>query len=212
MPNFQHYWGISRLKQLLRQGWVNNVPISAIESVADHSFAVGYFSYIFSLWENDLRSKKKQDLLKLEASKYCVAGLFHDIAESYYIDFDKNVIDLVPEAKSLKKTAETRGFNKILEFWAKKNRNISKNMEKLFIENLDQESKLFIEVIDKIELHWQTLTYYMNNWISLSNAQPFITSTYEFIKKNQEKFNFIENLLKEKLIFENLQNVIDIKK
>ena len=206
MSKTQHYWGISRLKQLLRQGWINNVPISAIESVADHSFAVGYFSYIFSLWENELRRKKKQNLLLLDPSKYCVAGLFHDVAESYYLDFDKNVMDLVPEAKSIKKTAEKRGFNKIKEYWSKKDENISKSMDKLFIENLDQESRLFIELVDKIELHWQTLTYYTNNWISLSNADPFITSTYNFIKKNQDKFIFVENLIKEGLILENLEN------
>ena len=204
--NFQHYWGISKLKQLLRQGWINNVPISAIESVADHSFAVGYFSYIFSLWENDLRKKSNQKLLLFDPSEYCVAGLLHDIAESYYLDFDKNLLDLVPEAKTIKNTAETRGFDKIKNFWATKSSNISNNMEKFFIENLDHESKIFIELIDKIELHWQTLTYYKNNWISLENAEPFIHSTYEFILKNKGDFIFIEKLLIEKLIIRNLQN------
>ncbi|MHA2104339.1 MAG: HD domain-containing protein [Candidatus Hodarchaeales archaeon] len=205
MTNFDHYWGISKLKQLLRQGWINNVPVSGIESVADHSFAVAYFSYIFSLWENELRQENNQPLLKKEPQDYCVIGLMHDIAESYYLDLDKNVIDLIPEIKNLKKTAEERGFKKINEFWSNKSEKISKNLDDKFSDALDDESRIFIELIDKLELHWQTITYYKQNWISLLNAEPFLISTFDFLIKNSENFLFINELLKEQLLIEDLR-------
>lgn len=208
MTNFRHYWGISKLKQLLRQGWINNVPISGIESVADHSFAVAYFSYIFSLWENDLRGKKNIALLNKDPRDYCIIGLMHDLAESYYLDLDKNVLRLIPEIEDLKKKAEERGFKKINEYWSEKSENVSKNLEKQFLETLDEESRIFIELVDKIELHWQTITYFRQNWISLLNAEPFIKSTFRFIHKNKKKFLFIEKLIEEQLVIEDLKSLI----
>jgi 5'-deoxynucleotidase YfbR-like HD superfamily hydrolase len=207
MTDFHHYWGIGKLKQLLRHGWINNVPVSGIESVADHSFAVAYFSYIFSLWENELRQEKNLPLLKKDPQDYCVIGLMHDIAESYYLDLDKNVTELIPEIKNLKKTAEERGFKKINEFWSNKSEKISKSLDDKFSDTLDDENRKFIDLIDKLELHWQTITYYRQNWISLLNAEPFITSTYSFIIKSGENFLFINELLKEQLVIEDLRKL-----
>jgi 5'-deoxynucleotidase YfbR-like HD superfamily hydrolase len=208
MPDFDHYWGISKLKQLLRQGWVNNVSLSSIESVADHSFGVAYFSYIFSMWENDLRQDRDFEKLTRDPRDYTVIGLMHDIGEPYYADIDKNFTELVPEIKNLKIKAEERGYKKVNDFWSKKSFNLSEALDTMYLGNLDGESRRFIEIVDKIELHWQTITYYRQGWISKLNADPFIKSTYNFIEKNNDEFLFIKELFAENLIIEDTEKLI----
>lgn len=207
MLNFDHYWGISKLKQLLRQGWVNKIPLSGIESVADHSFGVAYYSYIFSLWENILRVNINKAKLERDPRDYAVIGLMHDIAESYYADIDKNFTELVPEIKDLKIIAEERGFKKFNDYWSKKNRYIDETLNTMHLGNIDQESKKFIELVDKVELHWQTLSYFKQGWISQLNADPFIRSTFKFISEYKKSFLFINELIKENMIISDLGKI-----
>ena len=201
----EYYYPIGRLKHLLRQGWIGNIATSNIESVADHSWGVAFLAYICALWENALREKSHTTIPKLTLSPgdFCIAGLIHDIAESQYMDFDKRFLDLLPEeARKTKTQADMKGFQNIFNICKRKDFTIAEGLEKFIEHNLSSEAKEFISIIDTLELHWQTLSYLEQGWLSPIRGKPFLESTYKKLLTAREKFLFVQELLKENLVVE----------
>ena len=206
----KYFYPIERLKHLLRQGWIGNIATSNIESIADHSLGVAFLAYVCAIWENSLREKSQPSILPLELSPsdLCAAGLIHDIAESQYMDFDKHLLDLVPEeAKKAKLQADTRGFQNITDIWREKTLVIAEGLERLIETNLSAETKSFINVIDALELHWQTLSYLEQGWLSSTRGKPFLESTYQKLLIASKRFLFLQELLKENLIVNNYNSL-----
>jgi len=87
------------MKRLLRQGWVRaGVPLSSIESIADHSWSVSVLTYVFTVLENQIRvSRSIKPNLNLEKGVYI--ALFHDFTESEYFDMDKSIRNLLSIVK-----------------------------------------------------------------------------------------------------------------
>src|SRR3990170_708005 len=71
MEGLMEFWGLaSRLKREKRRGWLQKLQLSDVESVADHSFAVG----MLSLYEGERRGYNMEKLLKM--------ALIHDLEEA----------------------------------------------------------------------------------------------------------------------------------
>ena len=194
------YRPIERLKDLLRSGWIGNVPLSAIESVADHSFGVGVLAYLFALLEDSLRLEANMQTLQQSPSELCVAGLFHDIAESQYMDLDKSFTELIPDADLVKVRLDKAGTERFVSNWKKIFSGFSEEFSKLNEFGLPNESKLFVECVDKIELHWQALTYIDKGFINPKRAEPFLKSTFQAIHSMSKRFLFIDKLQEKGLI------------
>ena len=71
MEGLMEFWELaSRLKREKRRGWMQKLQLSDVESVADHSFAVG----MLSLYEGERRGYNMEKLLKM--------ALIHDLEEA----------------------------------------------------------------------------------------------------------------------------------
>jgi putative hydrolase of HD superfamily len=87
------------MKRLLRTGWIRaGVPKCDIESLADHSWGVAVLTYLLCLQENEHRMRNKIVPL-LNTEKAVLMALFHDFAESEYLDIDKSPTNVVSSDK-----------------------------------------------------------------------------------------------------------------
>lgn len=81
-----------RLKRMPRQGWVfSGVPVSEVESVADHSFFVVLITLIICLEE---RSKGRE----VNLEKALIMALLHDLSEGVSQDIDRRLKKFTPES------------------------------------------------------------------------------------------------------------------
>ncbi len=199
----QFFQPIYRMKELLRQGWVGKVPVSDIESVAEHSFGVAMISLILVPIENDLRKKSNQTHKLLNKSEIVEKALVHDLTESQFLDLDKSFNSLLEDSefKTIKLKLEQNAENKLIKNFD------SLVKETFLLENIvilpemtknNSEEDEFIKLADLFELYFQALNYAEKKFIAEKNSRPFIESTYKKISTFKNKFLVVSYLIGDK--------------
>ncbi|MHA2362758.1 MAG: HD domain-containing protein [Candidatus Hodarchaeales archaeon] len=204
---------ISRLKTLLRQGWIGKIPKSEIESIADHSYSVALLCLILTPCENYLRSQEGVD--QLDQAKILELALLHDLGESQYLDIDKNtkdllntngldVKDILEKQAAINLRKRWNGFyNKII---SPETSFLSDDIYEKILEgvNLTSKEAQFVSMIDKIELNLQSQMYLKKGFINQTNAKEFLNSSFKDIdgwfSTHQSEFMIIPRLISSKII------------
>jgi 5'-deoxynucleotidase YfbR-like HD superfamily hydrolase len=150
--------------------------------------------------EESLRKQAGRRPLQSSPSDLSVACLFHDIAESQYMDLDKTIASLVPDAALIKTHLDKAGTEIFLETWNKLYSDFSGDFFPFSELTLPHESKMFVDCVDKIELHWQTLTYVDKGQLTHARAQDFLDSTFSKLNDLKEEFLFVKVLQEEGLL------------
>ena len=179
------------MKRLLRQGWVRaGVPLSSIESLADHSWSSAVIVYILVQLENEFRRKNNNPLLNIE-NAVCIA-LFHDFQESQYFDIDKSLENLIEE--ELWQDFITKIDNSAIESLIE---NIPKSVQNPMLKLMqDRESEEYhiAKAADLFDLYFQATEYYNRNWIDEILYKKFTTKTLARLKAYEKQFSSIREL------------------
>lgn len=178
------------MKRLLRQGWVRaGVPLSSIESLADHSWSVTVLTYYFCILENHLRGSKIQNL---DIQKAVLIALFHDLPESEYFDIDKSAQFISPETlDKFQQELEEGAVQHILS-------NIPVPVKGSLCPLLrDHGSEEFhiARVSDLIDLLYQAKEYWKKNWMDEKLYKKFRSHALKKLKQYEKRFSFIEEYL-----------------
>ena len=182
------------MKKLLRQGWVRaGVPLSSIESLADHSWSVAVLTYMFSTMENQLRGSTTK--LQLDVGKGVIIALFHDLAESEYFEIDKSIKNIINKEKfnALQEMLEEGAINKILSIFP-----TSGLLEEILKDHSSDEYHL-ARVADLIDLLNQTYDYGEKNWLNEEQLERFSSSALNQLQEyvTENRFLFLEAFLEE---------------
>ncbi len=146
-----------QLKRLPRQGWIRvGVPLSEVESVADHAYNTAMLSLLLCDLHNALNEDKQ-----LDAELVMRIAIVHDLPECKYQDFDRQVEILLGQDKyqefksRLLTTASTELLSLVL------NEDV-KNMWKETFDEIQSKESLesqFVAYVDKMEVLIQALSY-----------------------------------------------------
>ena len=176
---------VSRMKDLLRQGWIGKVPTSNIESLADHSFGVAMWTYVLGTLEQELSPEAKENL---KVEKAVVKALFHDVHESMFLDMDRSIQKALGEdGTKLKDEIEEKLENKLVlimaECLAKKAEDVTKS---LYSENETLETEL-VRLADKVDLLFQVKNYRERGWLSEELGKEFLENKKSFFSNSKLK-------------------------
>ena len=187
------------MKQLLRTGWIRaGVPKSEIESLADHSWAVAVYTYLFCIEENSLRviAGKK----KLNMEKAVLMALFHDFLESEYMDLDKSIHKIINPEKIDKfiQEIETGALRRIVKHVSP---DIGASLESL-LGDQDCEEYQMVKISDYLDLLLQAQYYSQKHWINEQDTLSFqkhalnklreFFDNYLFLKRHLVREGFLE--------------------
>ena len=182
---------VSRMKDLLRQGWIGKVPTSNIESLADHSFGVALWTYVLGTIEQEINPEAKE---KLKVEKAVIKALFHDVHESLFLDMDRSIQKVLgEEGARIKQEIEEKLENKLVQIMSEC---LTKNEEEVK-RNLYSENTLENELVrlaDKVDLSFQVRNYRERGWLSEESAKEFLEKEKEFLSSSKLQ---IAGLLKE---------------
>ena len=131
----------SNLKNISRQGWIDELSIKHPESVADHSYSMAIMAMIIS----DLDNYNSEKILKMV--------LLHDLAESKIGDFTPNKI-----SKNEKEKLENNAFNEIIEQLPNSIKSEYDEIWKEYQNNSSLEAQI-VHQIDKLEMALQAKIY-----------------------------------------------------
>ena len=178
----------SRLKRMLRNGWIySGVPISDVESVADHSYMVSLISLIQCLEEQSKGTK-------INIEKALTMALIHDLSESISLDIDRRIRQFAPDDyDSFKHKLDHNATKKLM------NKLPTKMREQLveFFEEYQKKESIEARIVseaDRVETLIQ-LNNYIKQGLPKENFQVF----YDNLSKEVENFEFdlMKNLAEE---------------
>jgi len=145
------------LKRLPRQGWIRvGIPISQIESIADHSYNTAMLSLLLCDLHNSLYPESV-----LDAETVMRIAIVHDLPECEYQDFDRQLELLLGRDKyqEFKGQVITSASTELLSLI------LNEEVKKIWKKSLDgyatknsREAK-FVSYIDKLEVLVQALSY-----------------------------------------------------
>lgn len=145
------------LKKLPRQGWIRvGIPISQIESIADHSYNTAMLSLLLCDLNNSLYPESV-----LDAETVMRIAIVHDLPECEYQDFDRQLELLLGRDKyqEFKGQVITSASTELLSLI------LNEEVKKIWKKSLDgyatknsREAK-FVSYIDKLEVLVQALSY-----------------------------------------------------
>ena len=186
---------VSRMKDLLRQGWVGKIPTSNIESLADHSYGVAIWTYVLGTLEQELNPEAKE---KLNVEKAVVKALFHDIHESMFLDMDRSIEKALGiEGTKLKNEIERKLEKKLVQTMTdclvKKAEEVISN---LYSEKETLENEL-ITLADKVDLAFQVRNYRERGWLSEATGKEFLENEKKLFSSSKLK---IAKILEEILV------------
>lgn len=144
------------LKRFRRQGWIRaGVPISDVETVAEHTFGVAILALILCPLENRLRKDLDQSELNFELALNI--AIAHDLAESKFQDWDASLARLIGNEKftELKRYIEEKAFLQIQQELAQ---SVGMKVEIASLLSKSPEAR-FIQEIDKLDLVLQAQNY-----------------------------------------------------
>jgi len=146
-----------KLKNLPRQGWIRvGIPLSVVESVADHCYNTAMLSLLLVDLHNELYKDEQ-----LSSELVMRIAIVHDLPECKYQDFDKQVEILVGKDHYLEFKTQilTNASNELLSLI------LNENVKELWRKTLDdvivkssREAK-FVSYVDKLEVIVQALAY-----------------------------------------------------
>ena len=145
----------SNLKNISRQGWIDELSIKHPESVADHSYSMAIMAMIIS----DLDNYNSEKILKMV--------LLHDLAESKIGDFTPNKI-----SKNEKEKLENNAFNEIIEQLPNSIKSEYDEIWKEYQNNSSLEAQI-VHQIDKLEMALQAKIY-QKSGLSKENITTFL--------------------------------------
>ncbi|MFX0015141.1 MAG: HD family hydrolase [Promethearchaeota archaeon] len=180
------------MKRLLRQGWVRTgVPLSSIESLADHSWSVAVLTFIFSTMENSLR---ETGIPKLDIQKAVLIALFHDFHESESFDIDKSV-NFVSSAtlEDFQRELEEGAIQNIL---SKVPSSVKAPLSYLLTDQKSEEYHI-ARVSDLIDFLYQTEEYGKKHWIDEYQFKEFKSNALHQLNQYKGQFSFLEKFLLE---------------
>jgi len=174
---------VSRMKDLLRQGWIGKVQTSNIERLADHSFGVAMWTYVLGTLEQEINQKAKENL---NVEKAVVKALFHDVHESLFLDMDRSIQKaLGEEGTKLKNEIEGKLENKLVqilvECLAKKAEKVT---EDLYSDSETLENEL-VRLADKVDLMFQVRNYRERGWLSKESVKEFLEHRKELFSSSK---------------------------
>ncbi|WP_455140544.1 YfbR-like 5'-deoxynucleotidase [Candidatus Hodarchaeum mangrovi] len=182
------------MKQLLRQGWIRaGVPLSSIESLADHSWSSAVISYILVQLENEFRKRNNFSLLNVEKA-VCIA-LFHDFQESQYFDMDKSLENLVDSSLwgNIVTKINESAIDNLIEDIPK---SVQNSIYKLMKDRKSEEYHI-AKAADLLDLYFQAVEYFNRNWIVESQYKKFTKKTLSKLKGYEKQFPSIRELYDE---------------
>jgi putative hydrolase of HD superfamily len=146
-----------QLKRLPRQGWIRvGIPLSDVESIADHAYNTAMMSLLLS----DLHNALHPDM-ELNTEIVMRIAIVHDLPECKYQDFDKQVEILLGQDKyqEFKNQVLTTASTELLSLVT--NETVKNRWKETFDDLRNQESNeaKFVSFVDKLEVLVQALSY-----------------------------------------------------
>lgn len=179
------------LKKLPRQGWIRvGIPISQIESIADHAYNTAMLSLLLCDLHNSLYPENV-----LDAEIVMRIAIVHDLPECKYQDFDKQLELLLGKDKyqEFKGQVITSASTELLSLI------LNEEVKKMWKKSLDgfasrnsREAK-FVSYIDKLEVLVQALSYEALGYHEVL-FDDFWNSSMDYL--NNCTFDVINNILK----------------
>ncbi|NHJ03014.1 MAG: HD domain-containing protein [Candidatus Heimdallarchaeota archaeon] len=177
------------MKHLLRQGWIRaGVPVSSIESLADHSWAVAVLAYIFAITENSLHTQSEP----VDVNKATLIALFHDFHESEFLDIDKSLENIVGKTKAdeIKVDINNGAVRNLLEKFPIE---YKCEFKKLITDDGSIEYKI-ARIADITDLLIQTYDYNARFLLNQFEVNSFEGVAYSQLSKYESEFSFIVQL------------------
>lgn len=192
-----------KLKSLPRQGWIRvGIPLSDVESVADHSYNVAMLSLLLTDLNNALYPERE-----LDPNIVMRIAIIHDLPECQYQDFDHRLKILLGQDtyQTVKTKILTSASNELLSLIL--NEDVQKQWRAMFddLRQKNTEEAQFVSFVDKLEVMVQALSYeslgynytlFDDFWRSskeylescpyevINNLIPILMSEREKMKKN----------------------------
>ncbi|MFX0122018.1 MAG: HD family hydrolase [Candidatus Hodarchaeota archaeon] len=181
---------VTQMKRLLRQGWVRvGVPLSSVESLADHSWSVAALTYYFCILENNLREPKTK---KIDIQKAVLIALFHDLHESEYFDIDKSARLISPEMlEEFQQKLQEGAIQNILS----KVPPPVKDSLKIILSDYESEEYHIARVSDLLDLLHQVNEYGKKQWVDKNQLEKFQSHALQQLKQYENQFSFLEKYI-----------------
>ncbi|AFY58116.1 putative HD superfamily hydrolase [Rivularia sp. PCC 7116] len=171
LPIIEAYFEFVQLKQLYRQGWLNQgISPQNCESVAEHSFCVALLALFLA----------DQYSIKVDSARVIKMALIHDLGEVYAGDFtptdniDKNQKYQLEKQSVVKVLGKLRNGHEWIALWEE-------------YEQGESAESQFVRQLDKLEMALQASVYEHQNNLNLS---VFFASANRSLSSVELKFIF----------------------
>ncbi|MHA1157040.1 MAG: HD domain-containing protein [Candidatus Heimdallarchaeota archaeon] len=179
-----------RLKRIVRSGWVySGVPLSEVESVADHSQFVTMITMLICF---DEKAKGK----KINLEKALIMAHIHDLSESVSQDINRCIRKFSPEKfDAFKHDLDKNAANSLFEKLPEEQGKILQDYFAEFQAKKSIEARIVSEA-DRLETILQ-----MNNYIQKGLSKEMFSDFFTSFNKevNNYEFDLVKKLAKELL-------------
>jgi putative hydrolase of HD superfamily len=146
-----------QLKKLPRQGWIRvGIPLSDVESIADHAYNTAMLSLLLSDLHNTIHPEKE-----LNTELVMRIAIIHDLPECKYQDFDRQLAILLGKDKyqEFKNQVLTSASTELLSLIT--NEDVKSRWKEMFddLQNKESIESKFVSFVDKLEVLIQALSY-----------------------------------------------------
>ncbi|NPD88665.1 MAG: HD domain-containing protein [Asgard group archaeon] len=146
-----------QLKKLPRQGWIRvGIPLSDVESIADHAYNTAMLSLLLSDLHNAIHPEKE-----LNTELVMRIAIIHDLPECKYQDFDRQLAILLGKDKyqEFKNQVLTSASTELLSLIT--NEDVKNRWKEMFddLQNKESIESKFVSFVDKLEVLIQALSY-----------------------------------------------------
>jgi len=166
-----------RLKRMPRSGWVySGIPLTEVESVADHSYMVSLVALILAMQE---KQKGKQ----IDLEKVLIMALTHDLPESVSQDIDRRVRKFSPKKyDDFKKDLDKNAMEKIMAILPNE---LSETVLEYFKEFMLGESPeaILVKEADRLETILQ-----LNNYVKQGNNKANFSEFYTNFSEEADNY------------------------
>ena len=146
-----------QLKKLPRQGWIRvGIPLSDVESIADHAYNTAMLSLLLSDLHNSIQPERE-----LNTEVVMRIAIIHDLPECKYQDFDRQLAILLGKDKyqEFKNQVLTSASTELLSLIT--NEDVKSRWKEMFddLQNKESIESKFVSYVDKLEVLIQALSY-----------------------------------------------------
>jgi putative hydrolase of HD superfamily len=165
---------IYMMKRLRRQGWIRaGVPISNVESIAEHSFGTALIALLIAIIHNSQQQNQKIDVFRVTT-----IALLHDFPESGYQDIDRSFDELLgSSASKIKEKLDEKAIKQLLEGIPGDHTSL-----KTSLSPPPSIEKTIVDYADKLELLGQIMDYKASG-VPESTFQDFLSSYHDLFSK-----------------------------